>query len=36
MFTKDGCGYCTMAKDILNEEGIPYVEKVDIFNYLIK
>ncbi|PAV60307.1 hypothetical protein WR25_19184 [Diploscapter pachys] len=27
MFTKDGCGYCTMAKDILNDEGIPYVEK---------
>ncbi|KAI1713467.1 glutaredoxin domain-containing protein [Ditylenchus destructor] len=27
MYTKSGCGYCTMAKDLLNKESLPFHEK---------
>jgi glutaredoxin 3 len=26
IYTKDGCGYCSMLKDLLNEHQMPYIE----------
>ena len=42
IYTKEGCGYCTKAKDLIKEAGYPVIKeilvtednKTDIYNYL--